>query len=132
MYQAQKAMDAAVLAVKPGGTIILAAQCEEGLGEEKFADWVNTASCPQDIMERFNHQFELGGHKAFAICRILQQAEILLLSSLTEQQTRDLFLKPVYSMEEALQHAFQRHGEQARIIVMPEAPKIAVKLNRSE
>ncbi len=132
MYQAQKAMDAAVLAVKPGGTIILAAACEEGLGEENFADWVNAASCPQDIMDRFNRQFELGGHKAFAICRILQQAEILLLSSLTDQQTEGLFLKPVHSIEEALQHAFRRHGKQARVIVMPEAPKIAVKLNRSE
>jgi len=132
MYQAQKAMDAAVLAVKPGGTIILAAECKEGLGEEKFADWIDTATCPQDIMERFSRHFELGGHKAFAICRILEKAEILLLSSLTDRQAEDLFLKPVHSMEEALQHAFHRHGDQARVIVMPEAPKIAVKLNKNE
>jgi nickel-dependent lactate racemase len=132
MYQAQKAMDAAVLAVKPGGTIILAAECAEGLGEDKFADWIDAASCPQDIKDRFNRQFELGGHKAFAICRILEKAEILLLSSLTDQQAEDLFLKPVHSLEEALQYAFRRHGEQARVIVMPEAPKIAVKRNKCE
>ncbi|MBP1761923.1 MAG: Transcriptional regulator [Firmicutes bacterium] len=128
----QKAMDAAVLAVKPGGTIILAAECAEGLGEEKFADWIDAASCPQDIKDRFNRQFELGGHKAFAICRILEKAEILLISSLTDQQAEDLFLKPVHSMEEALQYAFIRDGEQARVIVMPEAPKIAVKINKCE
>ncbi len=132
MYQAQKAMDAAVLAVKPGGTIILAAECAEGLGEEKFADWIDDASCPQDIKDRFNRQFELGGHKAFAICRILERAEILLLSSLDDQQAEDLFVKPVHSLEEALQYAFRRHGEQARVIVMPEAPKIAVKFSNCE
>jgi len=132
MYQAQKAMDAAVLAVKPGGTISSSAECKEGLGEEKFADWIDEASCTQDIIDRFNRQFELGGHKAFAICRILQQAEILLLSSLPDQQVEDMFLTPVHSLEEALRYAFKRHGEEARVIVMPEAPKIAVKLNRSE
>jgi nickel-dependent lactate racemase len=132
MYQAQKAMDAAVLAVKTGGTIILAAECEEGLGEEKFADWIHEASCPQDIKDRFNRQFVLGGHKAFAICRILERAEVLLLSSLTDRQTEDLFLEPVHSMEEALQYTLRRHGDQARVIVMPEAPKIAVKLNKCE
>jgi nickel-dependent lactate racemase len=132
MYQAQKAMDAAVLAVKPGGTIILAAECEEGLGEEKFADWIDEASCTQDIIDRFNRQFELGGHKAFAICRILQQAGILLLSALPDQQVEDMFLTPVHSLEEALRYAFKRHGEEARVIVMPEAPKIAVKSNRNE
>ena len=132
MYQAQKAMDAAVLAVKPGGTIILAAECTEGLGEQTFADWIEEARCPQDIVERFHRHFELGGHKAFAICRIIDQAEVLLLSSLADQQVKGLFLTPVHSLEEALRHAFLKHGEQARVIVMPEAPKIAVKLNKSE
>ncbi|HWQ75889.1 MAG TPA: nickel-dependent lactate racemase, partial [Syntrophomonas sp.] len=132
MYQAQKAMDAAVLAVKPGGTIILAAECSEGLGEDKFAEWIDAASCPQDITVRFHRQFELGGHKAFAICRILDRADILLLSGLSDQQVRRLFLQPVHSLDEALIWAFERHGRQARVIVMPEAPKIAVKINKHE
>lgn len=33
MYQAQKALDSASLAVKPGGTIILLAECREGMGK---------------------------------------------------------------------------------------------------
>jgi nickel-dependent lactate racemase len=132
MYQAQKAMDAAVLAVKPGGTIILLAECAEGLGEQTFADWITEARCPQDIVERFHRHFELGGHKAFAICRILDQAEVLLLSALTDQQVKDLFLIPVHSLGEALAHAFLKHGQQAKVLVMPEAPKIAVKFNKYE
>jgi lactate racemase len=83
-------------------------------------------------VESFHRKFELGGHKAFAICRIIDQAEVLLLSDLTDQQVRDLFLTPVSSLDEALQKAFLKHGEQARVIVMPEAPKIAVKINKSE
>lgn len=128
MYQAQKALDAALLAVKPGGTIILTAECREGLGEETFQDWVENATCPQDIIDRFNTHFELGGHKAYAICRILEHAEILLVSELSDKVVKSMFMSPVESLEKALQIASLKHGENARIIIMPDATKIAVKI----
>ncbi|MDD3365248.1 MAG: nickel-dependent lactate racemase [Syntrophomonas sp.] len=128
MYQSQKALDAAVLAVKPGGTIILVAECREGLGEKTFQEWIENANCPQDIFDRFHTHFELGGHKAFAICRILEKADILLLSELPEKSVRDMFMTPVQSLIEALEMARLKHGKDASIIIMPEATKIAVKL----
>ena len=131
MYQAQKAMDAAVLAVKPGGTIILLAECREGLGEETFAEWIDQASCPADIVQRFHHKFELGGHKAFAICRIIETAEVYLLSELSDQRVQDLFLTPIHSLQEGLAKALQKHGDDASIIIMPEAPKMGVKIKKS-
>ena len=128
MYQAQKALDAAVLAVKPGGTIILAAECREGLGEETFQKWIEASSCPQDIFDRFNSHFELGGHKAYAICRILEHAQILLLSALPDTDVRSMFMTPVASLEDALEKVRDQYGEQASLIIMPEASKIAVKI----
>jgi len=128
MYQAQKALDSAVLAVKPGGTIILTAECSEGLGEEKFKEWLDNSNCPQDIINRFHTRFELGGHKAFAICRILDQAEILLISELPKSIVVNMFMTPVASLEEAVRIARDKHGLDADIIVIPEAPKVAVKI----
>ena len=128
MYQAQKALDAAVLAVRPGGTIILAAECREGLGEETFKKWIEGSSCPQDIFDRFNSHFELGGHKAYAICRILEHAQILLLSALPDSEVRSMFMTPVASLEDALEKVRDQYGEQASLIIMPEASKIAVKV----
>ena len=132
MYQAQKAMDAAILAVKPGGTIILLAECREGLGEETFAGWIEQATCPQDIIQRFHHHFELGGHKAFAICRIIESVEVYLLSELSDQSVQDLFLTPIHSVQEGIAQAIAKHGDQASIIIMPEAPKMGVKIKKSE
>lgn len=129
MYQAQKALDAAVLAVKPGGTIILAAECREGLGEKTFAEWVSTANSPDDIFERFATRFELGGHKAFAICRILKQANIILVSSLSDEEVKSMFLTPAHSMQEALNMAVEEQGENATILFMPEASRLAVKIS---
>lgn len=128
VYQAQKALDAAVLACKQGGVIILAAACDEGLGEENFEKWIQEASCPADIIARFDRQFELGGHKAYAICRILEKADIVLVSNLPDQTVRQCFMTPASSMEEALRLAQDKTGQQATIVVMPEAPALAVAL----
>jgi nickel-dependent lactate racemase len=130
MYQAQKALDSALLAVKLGGTIILVAECREGLGEATFQEWIENSDCPQDIVDRFNTRFELGGHKAYAICRILDQAQILLLSELPDPVVKSLYMTPVQSLDEALRMAVLQHGPAASIIIMPEASKIAVKLHQ--
>ena len=132
MYQAQKALDAAALAVKPEGTIILAAECREGLGEDVFQEWIDTATCRQDIIDRFHRRFQLGGHKAYAICRTAEQADIILVSSLDDNQVQRLFMTPADSLDQALQAAQHRHGEQATVILMPEAPKLGVKLAGDE
>ena len=132
MYQAQKALDAAALAVKPEGTIILAAECREGLGEDVFQEWIDTATCRQDIIDRFHRRFQLGGHKAYAICRTAEQADIILVSSLDDDQVQRLFMTPADSLDQALQAAQHRHGQQATVILMPEAPKLGVKLAGDE
>lgn len=131
IYQAQKALDAAVLAVKDGGTIILAAECSEGLGEDTFEEWIKNAKSPQDIVNRFHNKFELGGHKAFAIVRTLEKADILLLSNLSDETVNEMFLTPVHNMEEAIAMALDKHGRNARISIMPEAPKIGIKVTDS-
>ncbi|MEQ8236308.1 MAG: nickel-dependent lactate racemase [Syntrophomonadaceae bacterium] len=129
MYQAQKALDSALLAVKPGGSIILAAECREGLGEDTFQAWIEQSDCPQDIVDRFNHQFELGGHKAYAICRVLDHAQIMLLSDLPADLVGKMYMQPVQSLEEALSLAMERQGQGAGILVLPEATKIAVTVH---
>lgn len=131
MYQAQKALDSAVLAVKKGGTIILAAECKEGLGEDTFARWVEEASCRDDIKYRFNTRFELGGHKAFAICRELEHANIILVSSLPDDLVAKMFITPATDLNTALDIALSRHG-QSRILLMPEASRLAVRVAGGE
>jgi len=127
-YQAQKALDAAVQAVKPGGTIIWVAECREGLGEETFANWILAAHCREDIERRFYEAFELGGHKAFAICRILDKADILMVSSLPEDLVKAMFVNPCQDLAQALDRARQKHGPEMSILLMPQAPRLAVRL----
>ncbi|GAH69948.1 unnamed protein product, partial [marine sediment metagenome] len=64
VYQAQKALNNAYQAIKPGGTIILTAECLEGYGEATFEKWIEEANTPDDIIKRLKNKFVLGGHKA--------------------------------------------------------------------
>ncbi|MGE5454585.1 MAG: nickel-dependent lactate racemase [Methylocystaceae bacterium] len=128
LYQAQKALDGAALAVKPGGCIILLAECREGLGEETFERWINEAACPQDIEERVHKHFELGGHKAFAISRLTQKAKIILVSSLQPELVTKCFLHPADDLEQALQMAWESQGAEARVLVMPHAANVAIRI----
>lgn len=132
MYQAQKALDSAALAVKDGGAIILLAECSEGLGEDTFAEWMLAATCIEDVERRFFEQFQLGGHKAYAICRTLQQADIYLYSSMTDSTVQQMFIEPVHDLQDLLSQLLAQYGPQASILILPEAPKIAAKLGGGE
>lgn len=128
LYQAQKALESSVQAVRDGGIIILVAGCQEGLGEDTFARWVNEARSPEDIKNRFLHHFELGGHKAYAICRILEKCQVLLVSSMDQATVEKTFMIHRLTVEDALEYACQQVGNNPSIVVIPEAPNIAVQI----
>ena len=119
LYQVQKALDNAKHAVRPGGIIVLVGSCREGLGEEVFEQWMLEAEKPEDLIERVQKNFRLGGHKAAAIAMVLQNAEIDLVSELDPTFVKRIFLEPYPTAQAAIDHAFARLGADASVIVMP-------------
>src|SRR6056297_1794805 len=51
LYQTHKASENASLAVKKGGKIIIAAKCEDGLGEDHFGDALTGGKTAQDLID---------------------------------------------------------------------------------
>jgi nickel-dependent lactate racemase len=121
LYQAQKGIDNARFAVRPGGALILAAECREGLGEDVFAEWMEAAREPADLVARLRAGFVIGGHKAAALGTALQHAPITLVSAMPPERVRGLFFQPASSLAEALDLAFARLGRDASVLVMPNA-----------
>ncbi len=124
LYQAQKALDAATAAVRPGGTIILVAQCPEGLGEETFAEWIEQATCLEDIFTRFAQGFQLGGHKAFAIAQVLKEKEVILISDLGQELTGKLYMTYAPNLQGAIDYVSNKHDADYNCYVMPQAGMI--------
>lgn len=121
LYQAQKALDNAQHAVRPGGIIILAAECGEGYGEDVFEEWLLAASCPMDLIERVKREFRLGGHKAVAIAMVLAKADVYFVSDMPADQAAHTFMKPCHDLQQAINDALDRLGPDAKVIIMPHA-----------
>ena len=119
LYQTQKALDNAKHAIKDGGTIILVGSCKEGLGEKTFEEWLTQAKKPQDLIERVQADFKLGGHKAAAIAMVLERAEIYLVSDMEPDFVKTLFMEPYSTIQEAFDTAMNKQGADASVIVMP-------------
>ena len=121
LYQAQKALENARFAVKPGGVIVLAAECPEGFGERTFEEWMQDAASPDDILERISKGFVLGGHKAAAIAALVKEASLCLVSSLNRSDAKNVFPWRSSSIDQALRESFARLGRRATVLVMPDA-----------
>lgn len=119
IYQAQKALDNAYHAVKPGGTIVLIAECREGIGNSVCMQWIEEAQSIQDIEERLKKRFVLGGHKAYAIAKVAKEMDIILLSSMEKDLTKKLFMIPVENIQQAVNLVKEKHGNNFQSYVIP-------------
>ncbi len=121
LYQAQKALENAAGAIRPGGTVILVARCGEGYGEATFAEWIRAAGKLEDIFTRFENGFVLGGHKAFAIARVLRERDVILVSDMSREDTEKLFFHYARDLNEALAMVRQKYGDDFQSYLMPQA-----------
>jgi len=119
VYQAQKTMDNAARAVREGGVLVLIAECPEGAGNQMYIEWMRRYGTPAAIAAAVRERFELGGHKAYAVTRLLAKAEVVLVSAMPEEDVRALLLTPAGSLEQALCIARSRLGPHPTTIVMP-------------
>jgi nickel-dependent lactate racemase len=124
LFQAQKALDFAVCAVKEGGIVILVAECREGIGDPMFEAWLRQAECPAGLLRRIREEFVLGGDKAAAVASVLSKTPIYLVSALPQETVRECWRMPglhhFRSVDAALGAALARQGQDARITIMPD------------
>ena len=119
LYQTQKALDNAKLAVKKGGVIVLVGSCKEGLGEHVFEEWMTKSPNAHSMIERIQTNFQLGGHKAAAIAMVLEDTDIYFVSELEAAFVEKIYLKPFSSVQEAFDAALIKCGTDASVLIMP-------------
>ena len=119
LFQAQKALDNAKNAAVPGGSIILVAECCEGLGHPVFERWACEAGSAEQCWERFGREYEFGGHKAAFLAKESLEHHLILVSALPSERAEMCFFSPAKTLQQALQLARERQGRDARMLVMP-------------
>jgi lactate racemase len=126
LYQAVKGMSAAAQVVKPGGAIVIAAECWDGIPEHGlFGQLLAEASSVEDLLATirqpgFSKQDQW---QAQVLGQILQKAEVYVHSThLSAEQIRKAMLQPAESVEETIAGLVSRYGSKTQICVLPEGP----------
>jgi len=119
LYQATKALQNALDAVKRNGIIILAAECPEGHGSEAFVEWMEKYPSLNRLEREIKRNFVLGGHKAYFINKALQKVTIILVSVIPDTYAVNIFkMRSSSAMNDAMRDAFEIVGKNAKVYVM--------------
>ncbi len=128
LYQAVKGIDTAAYIVKPGGVIVIASECRDGLGGHKeFLEIFQGASNPDEVLEFVRRNEPINDQwEAQILARDLKKAKVILVSDyISESMARDFMLEHAKTIGEALEIAFNIIGKKdSRIMVIPEGPYI--------
>ncbi|MDR0841421.1 MAG: nickel-dependent lactate racemase [Christensenellaceae bacterium] len=131
IYQAQKALDNANLAVRTGGTIILIGSCQEGFGDKTFESWMRDANSPQEILNRIHIEFQMGGHKAASFAKVLVRARIVMVTDMAQADVSSAFLE--YASIDQLQNKIDQYAQGASsVLVIPQAGSILPIVGQKE
>ncbi|MHA1678423.1 MAG: nickel-dependent lactate racemase [Promethearchaeota archaeon] len=133
LYQAVKSMAIGELAVKEGGTIISVNECIDGIGvgQDDFKKLLFSGLEPSKLYQKIiNGEIKVPDQWEIQIlARILMKAEIIVVSSLKPEDLGNIGLKHANSVEEALHEASLKHGNDMRVLVLPNGPLILPKLD---
>lgn len=126
LYQSVKGMSAAAQVVRPGGSIIIAADCWDGIPDHgAFSSILKQADTPDDLlaMLRAPGYLQQDMWQAQILALIRQKADVYVYSdNLTPEQIRASMLLPSPSIEKTLEALLQENPA-ARICVLPEGPQ---------
>lgn len=101
MIQAHKALEMAAHACNDGGTIVLLAECADGLGRSDFMKWFASENS-RALEERLRTQYEVNGQTAWSLLTKAERFRIKIVTSLGKEDVRGMRMMPVASIDEAL------------------------------
>ena len=118
LYQAQKGIDNAKLALKKDGILILVAKCRCGIGGKAFADLLGSCDTPQEVLDTIETGYKLGYHKAAKMAEIGLWAEMWGVTDIPDDEIEKLFIRPFHSLQEALDAALEQKGADADVMFL--------------
>ena len=116
IFQSHKALEHVKNAMKDDGSMILVAECSEGYGNKVYEEWLKFNR--DEAIEKFKAGFVMGGHKAALIAALSKKVDLYLVSTLPDDMARRAYFIPA-TLEGALNMAIQKHGSDAKILVIP-------------
>jgi len=125
LYQGVKGMSAGARILKPGGLLILACECREGVPPGSPLDkLLRSASGPEEILAMLaSASFVRPEQWQAQIQALIQRhARVLIYSSLPEETVRRAHLAPCADVSAAVAKELGQIGPEGRVAVLPQGP----------
>jgi nickel-dependent lactate racemase len=127
LYQSVKGMSAAAQVVRAGGSIVIAAECWDGIPEHGlYGQLLRAAASPRALLDTICAPgfLEQDQWEAQIQAQIQLKADVYVRSDhLTDEQIRSALLLPSPRVEDTLAELMRRYGPQASICILPEGPQ---------
>jgi nickel-dependent lactate racemase len=108
LIQAHKALDMAAHACIDGGTIVLLAECHDGLGQPSFLKWFDEANS-HALEKRLRDHYEVNGQTAWSLLTKAERYRVQLVSGLPEESVLRMRMFPARSLSHALDQISSEH-----------------------
>ncbi len=105
-------------AVKKDGTVILAAECSRGIGNESFLEFSRKFEDRKSLLSDLKHHFNLGAQIALLLKEALERNRIQLVSVLPDHYLRMFSLKSARTASAAIQSSIRAEGKDARVLIV--------------
>ena len=102
LIQAHKALEMASYACNEGGTIVLVAECRDGLGRSDFLKWFESPDSPA-LENRLRNQYEVNGQTAWSLLTKAERFRVHLVSELPAESVKKMRMEPANSLDSALE-----------------------------
>jgi nickel-dependent lactate racemase len=122
LYQAQKAITHVNLIARDKGTIILVAECREGLGSNLFEEYLSRYSSFIEIIDHFKkNEFKVGPHKAYQLAIQGVKNRLILVSSLDALIAKKTLMESAKSIDEAINLSGANINSNLSVAIVPYA-----------
>jgi nickel-dependent lactate racemase len=101
LIQAHKTLDMAAQACTAGGTIVLVAECADGLGRDDFLKWFEEADS-RALEARLRELYEVNGQTAWSLMVKAENFRVHLVSKLNDEDVRRMRMIPARTIDEAM------------------------------
>lgn len=101
LIQAHKSLEMAAHACKDGGTIVLVAECRDGLGHPTFTKWFDEKDS-RALAVRLRSAYEVNGQTAWSLLTKAERCRIHLVSKLPDEEVRRMRMVPSRTLTDAL------------------------------
>ena len=127
LYQAVKGMSAAARIVAGGGSIVVVAECRDGIpAHGEYGRLLCEAESHHSLLRKI-HEKDFAKQdmwQAQLHSMICQKADVYFQSrNLSDEQIKRAFLKPCSSVEDTLEELLHKYGKDASICILPEGPQ---------